>query len=80
MGHPDFRVKRGIFATLNADESVGVLRLPLEFAEAFLPTASHVSVMGRQKNALWLGIQLQPAEITETRELIELAHEFRCKK
>ena len=79
MGHPDFRVKKGIFATLNADESLGVLRMPLDLGEALIQSNSAFAVKGRQKNSIWLGVLLSKVSKSETRELIQVAHEFRCK-
>lgn len=36
MGHPDFRVRGKVFATLSADEDWGVVKLDLDQQEAFV--------------------------------------------
>ena len=40
MGHPDFRVGGRIFATLTADESTGMVKLPVDQQARFLAADS----------------------------------------
>src|SRR4029453_2205851 len=36
MGHPDFRVRGGIFATLHSDDKYGMVKLPPEAQQRFI--------------------------------------------
>lgn len=68
-GHPDFRVRNRIFATLNADESVGHVRcdpVSLEMLVRARPTVFRDAWGGR-----WLGFELSQVEEVEVFELLE---------
>src|SRR5215813_7121244 len=50
MGHPDFRVRGGIFATLHADDKHGMVKLPPDEQERFV--RDHPE-MFRPENGAW---------------------------
>jgi hypothetical protein len=75
MGHPDFRAHGRIFATLNAEETVGVVMLTpdqqqaflAEYPEMFSPAAG---AWGRGGSTL---VQLDAADENEVGEAVTLA-------
>lgn len=69
MGHPDFRVRAKVFATLNADESVAAVRCDpasLELQVGRDPAAFRDAWGGR-----WMGIDLSRVEDSKAKELLE---------
>jgi hypothetical protein len=42
MGHPDFRVRGKVFATLGPDESWGMVKLPADLQASFVRTEPNV--------------------------------------
>jgi hypothetical protein len=78
MGHPDFRVSMGIFATLWPDKGRAVLRLTLEMAEALAAGLPEMyRVVGRSGGMGWLGVELELADSAEFEDLASKAHELR---
>jgi hypothetical protein len=68
-GHPDFRVSRKVFATLNADESAGHVKcdpVNLELLVRANPVVFRDAWGGR-----WLGIDLSQVDEGEVLELLE---------
>src|SRR5688572_14292769 len=56
-GHPDFRVKKGIFATLWPEKGTSVLRLPLELAESEAERVpASYRVVSRSGGMGWLSV------------------------
>ena len=79
-GHPDFRVKNKIFATLRPEEGRSVLRLPLEFAETQeAENAKRSRVVSRSGGMGWLSVELAEWKKTEFRALAELARSLMKK-
>ena len=77
-GHPDFRIKQGIFATLWPDRGQSVLRLPMLLAESLAseePDRYHL--VGRFGRMGWLGLNLAAADPEEFQRLSEVAWESR---
>ena len=69
MGHPDFRVKKKIFATLDAAETGAAARCApanLDLLVQRDPETFRNAWGGR-----WLGIDLARIELSEARELLE---------
>lgn len=73
-GHPDFRVRGKIFATLGSADGHAVLRLPLEFAE---PLINRFRLVSRFGGMGWLAIELANADESEFSDLASLAHQLR---
>jgi hypothetical protein len=74
-GHPDFRVRNRIFATLWPGQSRSVLRLPIETAEGVADaTPEKFRVVSRGGKWGWLNVNLQSVSIEEYQELAEIAH------
>ena len=71
-GHADFRVKKGIFASLSPDEESGVLRLPPAAAEVFGHTV--VSQMG---GMIWVRFTLAAVSAQELEPLVQTAWDSR---
>ena len=77
-GHPDFRIKKGIFATLWPDKEISVLRLPLELAEAEARDGSdRFRIVGRAGGMGWLACTLDKIAPDEFTPLAEIAWERR---
>lgn len=75
MGHPDFRVQGKIFATLNADESAGMVKLTPEQQASFLRAEPEVyrpgsGAWGRRGATM---VILRPAKEASVREALTLA-------
>ena len=69
QGHPDFRVRGKIFATLNADESAGHTRCDSANLDVLVranPVAFRDAWSGR-----WLGIDLSQVKEADVLELLE---------
>jgi hypothetical protein len=74
MNHPDFRVANRIFATLSADESAGMIKLPSDeqqrvleaWPQVFTPAAG---AWGRQGSTMIRLAKAQTAVVTQTLEL-----------
>jgi hypothetical protein len=74
-GHPDFRVKNKIFATLWPDENRVVLKIQYyERADSLTSSPRALSVIkwGKQR---WTNVDLQPIDATIFRQLVEDAWE-----
>ena len=75
MGHPDFRAHGRIFATLNAEETVGVVMLTPEQQRTFLD--DHPSVFSPAAGAWGRGgstkVQLDAADEDAVGEAVTLA-------
>ena len=75
MNHPDFRANGKIFATLNGDETSGVVKLSPEeqgefmgeYPQTFSPASG---VWGRQG---WTTVSLAPADVGAVRGAVILA-------
>lgn len=79
MGHPDFRIKNKIFASLWPDRDQGVLRLPSAMAEALIADRSDTFLIrGRSGSWIWMGVQLALIGKEEFQDLAHLAFEQRC--
>lgn len=76
-GHPDFRVKKGIFATLWTDKGTCVLRLPMELAEHEAATREGCKLVSRYGGTGWLSIELAQADSEQFMELAEIAWQAR---
>ena len=73
-GHPDFRIKNKIFATLWPNEDRSVLRLPMEVAEKTAEENDQRSkVVSRSGGAGWLSVDLKKWKVNEYKPLAELA-------
>ena len=77
MGHPDFRVGGKIFASLDGDEAVGVLRLSPEQQEALVgagdgPCSPAGGAWGRQG---WTRVRLTGARKDRLKKWVRLAWE-----
>ena len=75
MGHPDFRVKGKIFASLSANEKTGVVKLTPEEQREFRRMQARVfapasGAWGRQG---WTTIQLDGADTAAVRGALALA-------
>jgi hypothetical protein len=77
-GHPDFRIKKGIFATLWPDKETSVLRLPLELAEAEAQEhPDRFKIVGHSGGMGWLACSLPQVSAEQYRVLAEIAWERR---
>ena len=84
MDHPDFRVANRIFATLNADETVGMVKLPDEeqqrvleaWPEVFTPAAG---AWGRQGSTLVRLAKARSEVITRALEVAWTAAKSQAK-
>jgi len=75
MGHPDFRVRGKIFATLSPDEDWGVLKLDLDQQEAFVlahPTMFEAAPGGWGRRG-YSRVPLQRARVGPVREAMAAA-------
>ncbi len=78
MGHPDFRVRQGIFATLWPSKGRAVLRLGSELAAALAAERPDVfRVVGRSGGMGWLGVELARTDASEFADLAATAHALR---
>jgi len=75
-GHPDFRVGGKIFASLQPDKEVAVLRLPLEMAEGLAETPGR-RLVSRFGGMGWLAVEVAGTEAREFSELAEIAWRIR---
>lgn len=78
-GHPDFRVPKGIFATLWPEKGRGVLRLPLELAEAN-ENGDSLKIVSRSGGIGWLAAELPFVEQGAFTELVEIAWHTRLER
>jgi len=71
-GRPDFRVRNKIFATLDAGEQCGVVKLPADEQAAVLASSpdAYSPAVGAWGRSGWTEIHLAAAEATEVTELI----------
>lgn len=78
QGHPDFRVGKKIFASLQPEKGVAVLRLPPELAEAMAEESpTRFRLVSRFGGFGWLAFDLEQTRVEEFRPLAELAWERR---
>ena len=75
MDHPDFRVRKKIFATLGPDGDWGMVRLTPDQQESFLHAEPEVF---RKANGAWGArgatiVTLRRATVTAVRQALELA-------
>ena len=71
QGHPDFRVKNKIFATLWPDEARAVLKIPFDQSAAWLkssPKALSEMKWGKQR---WTNVHLKHIDAQIFRQLVE---------
>lgn len=82
MDHPDFRVAKKIFATLNEDETIGVVLLTPAEQRAFLKRAPNVfePSKGAWGQRGYTQIHLRRAKVADVREAIRLAWLGRAPK
>ena len=73
MGHPDFRVRRRIFATLWPDDGVGVVKTTREEMEALVDARPDVYEARPWGATSWLRIQLAEADADEVADLVSEA-------
>lgn len=75
FGHPDFRVKNRIFATLWPDQSRAVLRLtPVDQATAILAKPDVFAIpSGAGRTAGWTSVDLSKVNEDEFRQLLRKA-------
>ena len=75
MGHPDFRVRNKIFATLGPDESWGMVKLTPDQQSAFVKTESAVfqPIKGAWGKRGCTQVTLKPAKRTTVRIALEMA-------
>ncbi len=70
MGHPDFRVANGIFATLWPTQNRSVLRLPRHLADTLAQDKPDTyRVVSRSEGMGWVSVHLPNADVDEFREL-----------
>lgn len=72
-GHPDFRVRNKIFATLRPEEGVSVLKLPAASHAGLLKSQPRVFVTNAWSKQGWLGVRLSEISGAEYRELAAIA-------
>ena len=73
-GHPDFRVRKKIFATLSEDESRAVLRLPQIEARALATREPDVYLLVSDREPYsWVSLLLANAHEEEFEDLLEEA-------
>ena len=73
-GHPDFRVRKKIFATLSEDESRVALRLPQIEARALASGAPDVyRLVSDREPYAWVSLLLANANADELADLLEEA-------
>ena len=70
MGHPDFRVRRRIFATLWPDDGVGVVKTTREEMEALVDARPGVYEARPWGATSWLRIHLAEADADEVADLV----------
>ncbi len=78
-GHPDFRVRNRIFATLGPAEDRSALRLPYDEARALTSTEpdTYTLVSDREPFA-WVSVQLGRVALEDFRDLLEEAWRWRA--
>jgi hypothetical protein len=70
MGHPDFRVRNRIFATLRPDDGVGVVKTTREEMEALAAARPDVYEARPWGASSWLRIHLGAADADEVADLV----------
>ncbi len=76
-GHPDFRVGKRIFATLQPERNRSALRLPLPYAENLeSEDPMRFKVVSRKGSNGWLIVDLAQISKADFMPLIELAYGF----
>ena len=77
-GHPDFRIKQGIFATLAPGNAHAVLRLPALLAESLEnEDGNRCKIVSRIGGMGWLEVELEGADPEEFQGLAEVAWQSR---
>lgn len=77
-GHPDFRVARKIFATLNESEDHAALRIGQIEARALAARSPSVfRLVSDREPAAWVSILLSEADQNEFEDLLEAAWSLR---
>ncbi|HEV7663277.1 MAG TPA: MmcQ/YjbR family DNA-binding protein [Chloroflexota bacterium] len=77
-GHPDFRVKKKIFATLFEGEDHAALRLPQLEARQLAQTQPDVyRLVGDRDPFSWVGVSLERVDAQEFADLLEQAWSLR---
>lgn len=80
-GHPDFRLKNKIFASLQPEKELAVLRLPLEMAEAMATERPEcLRLVSRFGGAGWVAIELASFDLAEFANLTGIAFGMRAGK
>ncbi|MBV6458431.1 MAG: hypothetical protein HONBIEJF_01558 [Fimbriimonadaceae bacterium] len=77
MGHPDFRLKKGIFASLWPKRGTAVLRLPPAIAEAAVADIPGSRIASKVGGMGWIELPLGPLERETFRDFAGLAAEAR---
>ena len=78
-GHPDFRVRKKIFATLWPDDNRSVLRLGCLEARALATQRPEVyRLVSDREPYAWLSVQLEHADPQEFEDLLEEAWRLRA--
>jgi hypothetical protein len=79
-GHPDFRVRTKIFATLWPDDNRSVLRLTCVEARALASKEPEIyRVVSDREPYAWLSVQLERADPAEFQDLLEEAWRLRAE-
>jgi hypothetical protein len=77
-GHPDFRVGRKIFATLNEAEDHAALRIGQIEARALAERTPRVfRLVSDREPAAWVSVLLADADVAELEDLLEAAWALR---
>jgi predicted DNA-binding protein (MmcQ/YjbR family) len=80
-GHPDFRVRGKIFATLSENEDRAALRLTAVEARALAQrSAGIVRLVSAREPIGWVSVPLDSAEETEFADLLEEAYQLRASE
>lgn len=75
MGHPDFRVRKRVFATLQPTKKLGVVKLDLELqATLFEQEPDAVVPVGGFTKQGWTGIFLPKAKVVLVKQLLAESH------
>jgi hypothetical protein len=77
-GHPDFRVRKGIFATLSEAEDRAALRLSAAEARALAVQDSRVYRLVSERDPIgWVSVLLEAADVETFGDLLEAAWRLR---
>lgn len=69
MDHPDFRVRKKIFASLTADENAGAVKCDPASVDLLVQRDS--KTFRNAWGGRWLGIELSRVDDSEAKELLE---------